>query len=103
MDTNVLKYKENTTYLGVILNHNLTFETHTNELNQKLVRYTGIFSEVRHFLPVTCRKIICNVFISSRLNYGSEIYVKTNKRHIQPLAHTALSSNTEQSIKNPAI
>ena len=24
--------------------------------------------------------------MSSRLNYGSEIYVKTNKRHLQPLA-----------------
>ena len=88
MGTNVLKYKENTTYLGVILDRNLTFETHTKELNQKVVKYTGIFSKVRHFLPVTCRKIIYHAFISSRLNYGSEVYIKTNKRHIQPLAAT---------------
>ena len=78
--TNVLKYKENTTYLRVILDRNLTFETHTKELNQKLVKHTGIFSKVRHFLPATCRKTIYNAFISSRLNHGSEIYVKTNKR-----------------------
>ena len=105
MDTNVLKYnyKENTKYLGVILDRNLTFETHTKELNQKLVKYTGLFSKARHFLPVNCRKIIYNAFISSRLNCGSEIYVKTNKRHIQPLAHTTLSGNTEQIIKNPVI
>ena len=68
MGTNVLKYKENTTYLGVILDRNLTFETHTKELNQKLVKYTGIFSKARHFLAVTCRKSIYNAFfISSRL------------------------------------
>ena len=88
MGTNVPNYQENTTYLGVILNHNLTFETHTKKLNQKLVKYTGIFSKVRHFLPVTCRQIIYNAFISSRLNCSSEIYLKTNKRHIQPLAAT---------------
>ena len=99
IDTNVLRYKENTKYLGVILYRNLTFETHTKELNQKLVKYTGMFSKIRHFLPVSCRKIVYNAFISSGLNYGSEIYVRTSKRHIQPLAHTALSSNTEQIIR----
>ena len=88
MGTNVLKYKENMKYLGVILDRNLTFDTHTKELNQKLVKYTDIFSKVRHFLLVTCRKIIYNAFISSRLNYGSEICVKTTKRHVQPLAVT---------------
>ena len=92
MGTNVLKYKENMKYLGVILDRNLTFETHIKALKIKIGKYT-----------VTCRKIIYNAFMSSRLNYGSEIYVKTNKRHIQPLAHTALSSNTEQIVKNPAI
>ena len=101
--TNVLRYKENTKYLGFILDLNLTIETHTKELNQKLVKYTCIFNKIRHFLPVSCRRIVYNAFISSRLNYGSEIYVRTSKRHIQPLAHTALSSNTEQIIKNPAI
>ena len=62
---------------------------HTKELNQKLVKYAGIFSKIRHFLPVPCRKIVYNAFIASRLNYRSEIYVRTSKRHIQPLAHTA--------------
>ena len=83
--TNVLRYKENMKYLGVILDSKLTFETHAQELNQE---HAYIFSKIRHFLPVSCRKIVYNVFISSRLNYGSEIYVRTNKRHIQLLAVT---------------
>ena len=70
------------------MDRNLTFETHTKELNQKLVKYTGIFNKIRHFLPVSCQKITYNAFISSRRNYGSEIYVRTSKRHIQPLAVT---------------
>ena len=86
--TNVLRYKENTKYLGVILDRKLTFKTHTKELNQKLVKYAGIFGKIRHFLPVSCRNIVYNAFIASRLNYGSEIYVRTSKRHIQPSAVT---------------
>ena len=85
---NVLRYKENTKYLRVILDRNLTFETHTKELNQKLGKYTGIFSKIKHFLPVSCRKIVYDAFIAFRLNYGSEIYVRTSKRHIHPLAIT---------------
>ena len=86
--TNLLRHKENSKYLGVILDHNLTFDTHTEELNQKLVKHTGIFSKIRHFLPVTCGKIVYNAFISYRLNYGSEIYVRSSKRHKQLLAVT---------------
>ena len=56
--TNVPRYKENMKYLGVILDRNLTFETHAKEPNQKLVKYTGIFSKIRHFLPVLCQKTV---------------------------------------------
>ena len=42
--------------------------------------------------------ILYYTFISCSFNYGSEIYMKTNKRHMQ-----ALAVNTEQIIKNPAI
>ena len=45
-------------------------------------------AKIRHFLPVSCRIIVYNAFIASRLNYGSDIYARTSKRHIQPLAVT---------------
>ena len=54
------------------------------ELNKKLIHYTGIFSKIRHCLPMTCCKTVCN----SRFNYGSEIYVNTTKKYIQPLMVT---------------
>ena len=84
MGTKVLKYKENTRYLGLLLDHNLTWESHIEELNKKLIKYTGIFSKIRHCLPVSCRHTVYNAFISSRLNYGSEIYTNTTKKVIQP-------------------
>ena len=88
MGTKVLKYKENTRYLGLLLDHKLTWDSHIQELNKKLVKYTGIFSKIRYCLPLTCRHAVYNAFISSRLNYGSEIYVNTTKKFIQPLIIT---------------
>ena len=88
MGTNVLKYKENTRYLGLLLDHKLTWDCHVKELNKKLVKYMGIFSKIRHCLSLPCRRTVYSAFISSRLNYGSEIYVKTTKKFIQPLIVT---------------
>ena len=88
MGTEVLKYKENTKYLGLLLDHKLTWDCHVKELNKKLVKYMGIFSKIRHCLPLPCRHTVYSDFISSRLNYGSEMYVKTTKKFIQPLIVT---------------
>ena len=82
MGTKVQKYKENTRCLGLLLDHKLMWESHIKELNRKLIKYTG---KVRHCLPVSCRHTVYNAFISSRLNYRSEIYTNTIKNFIQPL------------------
>ena len=45
MGPNVLKYKETTKYLGLILDGNLTWKSHMKELNQKLIKYTDILAK----------------------------------------------------------
>ena len=88
MGSNVLKYKETTKYLGLILDANLTWKSHIKELNKKLIKYTGIFSKVCYCLPSTCHKTVYNAFIFSRLNYGSEFYINAINKYIQPLVVT---------------
>ena len=51
---------------------------------EKIVKYTGIFSKMRHCLPEACRKMVCHAFIHSRLSYASEIYVNTTRKYTQP-------------------
>ena len=75
---NILKYKEHTNYLGLILDDKLTWKEHNDELNKKLVKYTGIFAKLQHILPMKCRKILYDAFIFSRLNYGVELYANNN-------------------------
>ena len=48
MGSKVLKYKETTKHLGLILDGNPTWKSNIKELNQKLIKYTGIVSKVRY-------------------------------------------------------
>ena len=55
---------------------------------EKIVKYTSIFSKIRHCLPEACCKTVYHAFIHSRLNYASEINVNTTRKYIQPLIST---------------
>ena len=78
-----IKYKENTKYLGMILDDQLTWEKHITEVNKKIVKYTGIFSKVRHLIPEECRLTLYNSFVFSRLNYGIEVYANTEAKFLR--------------------
>ena len=55
---NTLTCQNKTTYLLLVLDHNLSWEFHIHDLNKKLVKYAGIFSKIRHILPSQCRIIL---------------------------------------------
>ena len=49
MGQNVLRYKDSTIYLGylgLIPDRSMTRESHIKELQKKIVKYTGIFSNL---------------------------------------------------------
>ena len=50
-----------------------------------MLKYVGIFSKMRHLLPEECRNTLYNSFVFSRLNYGIEMYVNTEKKFLTPL------------------
>ena len=95
-----LKLKETTKYLDLLLDSKLAWENRIQELNKKLVKCTGIFSKVRHYLPITCRKTAYNAFVLSRFNYGSEVYLITTKKYINPLIVTQNKSLSILQFKN---
>ena len=50
-----------------------------------MIKYTGIFSKLRHLLPKECRMTLYNSFVFSRLNYGVEVYANTNMKFLSQL------------------
>ena len=61
-------------YLGVYLDHKLTFKDHIEKLNEKIKKYVGIFYHVRHKLPPKCRRVLYFSFVFSHIYYCAEIY-----------------------------
>ena len=78
-----IKYKENTKYFGMILDHQLTWGKHITEVNKKIVKHTGIFSKVRHLIPEEPRLTLYDSFVFSRLNYGIEVYANTEVKFLK--------------------
>ena len=80
-----LCYNEFTKYLGLIIDDQLTWNKHNTEINKTVVKYTGIFSKLRHLLTKECRMTLYNSFVFSRLNYGVEVYANTNMKFLSRL------------------
>ena len=58
------------TFLGVIIDSNLTWSHHINYISNKLTRICGVLSRLKHYVPVLILKIIYNSLFLSHLNYG---------------------------------
>ena len=58
------------TFLGVIIDSNLTWAHHINYISNKLSRICGVLSRLKHYVPVLILKIIYNSLFLSHLNYG---------------------------------
>ena len=57
------------TFLGVIIDSNLTWSHHINYISNKLTRICGVLSRLKHYVPVLILKIIYNSLFLSHLNY----------------------------------
>ena len=72
-------------YLGVHLDHKLTFKDHIDKLKEKINKYVGIFYHIRHKLPPKCRRVLYFSFVFSYLYYCAEIYGNATKATLNPL------------------
>ena len=72
-------------YLGVHLDHKLTFKDHIDKLKEKINKYVGIFYHIRHKLQPKCRRVLYFSFVFSYLYYCAEIYGNATKATLNPL------------------
>ena len=72
-------------YLGVLLDHKLSFKEHIRFLCDKIKKYIGIFYHVRHMLPEKCRRVLYFSFVFSYIYYCAEIYGNVSYSSLKPL------------------
>ena len=73
-------------FLGVLLDCNLSWKYHINELSKKLSRTVGIFYKIRHFVPCEILKTLYRSLFYSFVSYGISVWGFTYKSHIQKLS-----------------
>ena len=73
-------------FLSVLLDCNLSWKYHINELSKKLSRTIGIFYKIRHFVPCEILKKLCYSLFYSFVSYGIAVWGFTYKSHILKLS-----------------
>ena len=73
-------------FLSVLLDCNLSWKYHINELSKKLSRTVGIFHKIRRFVPCELLKTLYYSLFYSFVSYGITVWGFTYKSHIQKLS-----------------
>ena len=74
-------------FLGVIIDENITWKYHINEIEQKIAKNLGMLYKASFMLSRECLRNIYFSFIHSHLNYANIAWASTNKNKLRKLYH----------------
>ena len=101
-----LEFVETFNFLGIILDHHLTFKPHIENIAKKISKTSCMLSKLKHFLPENSLKTIFNSLISSYLNYGIFCWgfqprqlIKLQKKAIRHVTKSKYNEHTEPLFK----
>ena len=57
-------------YLGVMLNENLTWNTHIDKISSKVSKYNGLLNKLKHYLASNVLKTLYESLILPHINYA---------------------------------
>jgi len=69
-----IKRVDSERFLGVILDSNLSFQSHITALSGKISRNSGILFKLKGIVPENILKLVYNSLIQSHLNYCSNVW-----------------------------
>ena len=92
---------ENFNFLGIVINEQLTWNSHITHLSSKINTVVGMLHRLKHQLPTKILKMIYNSLILSRLHYGNIIWggqpaslIKLNKKALRAIANVGCNVHT---------
>ena len=80
-----LRYVDSCKFLGVHIDHNMTFKVHIDHIAGKLSRGVGILYNIRRKLNIESRVEYYYAMLYPYLSYNSLIWASTFKTHLHPL------------------
>ena len=70
------------TYLGVTIDEKLTWNAHVENVCNSLLKFFGIFKQMRHKVTKNTVRQLYHAFIYSKIKYGLEVYGNTSLKNI---------------------
>ena len=81
IDNNQLSQVKTTKFLGVLIDDNLSWKTHTTHVCNIISKYNGIIRKVRQFLPSDSLPTLFNTLVYPYINYCAIIWADNNNSH----------------------
>ena len=80
-----LKPVQQTKFLGVIIDENLSWEPHIMDLSKRLRCYIGSIKRIADSIPKELYKTLYHTLFESHLNYGITVWGGVSKTKLEPL------------------
>ena len=69
-------------YLGIHIDHNLSWDCHIKEMNAKLSRTNGILSKLHYYVPKKTMLSVYYALFYSHMTYGSLVWSLTTQKNL---------------------
>ena len=79
-----LKPSTSVKYLGIHIDHNLSWDCHIKEINAKLSRTNGILSKLHRYVPKMTWSVYYALFYS-HMTYGSLVWSLTTQKNLDSI------------------
>ena len=110
LDEDRLKFEEEATFLGIIIDSHLNWDKHCNKVANTISRNNGALNRVKKLLPPDSLSLLYNSFILPHLQYGLAAWggcsnqnkkriVSIQKRAIRTVSKSYTNSHTEPRMK----
>ena len=86
--TTCIEQVYNFNFLGIVLNSNINWGNHINNVSNKYTRVIGILNKLKKVLPTRIKVLLYNTLILPHLTYGKTVGALT----VQELKHCKKSS-----------
>lgn len=85
IDNNNITKVTTTKFLGVLIDDNLSWHSHTTHVSKIISKYNGIIRKIRSFLPEKSVHTLYNTFILPYLSYCAIIWADRNNSNLDSL------------------
>ena len=85
IDGNPIASVSSTSYLGVIIDQDMTWKAHIDKIRKLIAPLVGIISKIRHIVPKSILLLLYNSMILPHICYCIEIWGNTFSSLLKPL------------------